>query len=91
MAQNASHKITVSVSSEKLALMADAVESGEYNSQSEILQDALDLWESKQELIHRETEWLKREHEDGLASGLAEDLSPEERLRRIKAEFGSRA
>ena len=87
MSQSTLQKITVSVPPEKLARMADAVESGAYSSQGEILREALDLWESQQDLIDRETAWLKREHEEGLASGVAEDFDPEERLAQLKAEF----
>ena len=90
MAQNALEKITVSVPAEKLARMADAVQSGAYSSQGEILREALDLWESQQDMIDRETAWLKKEHEEGLASGLAEDISKEELLKQIKAEFYAR-
>lgn len=90
MTQSTLQKITVSVPSEKLDRMASAVESGAYSSQGEIFREALDLWESQQDLIDRETAWLKKEHEEGLASGLAEDLSKEELLERIKAEFYGR-
>jgi len=90
MAQNALEKITVSVPAEKLARMADAVQSGAYSSQGEILREALDLWESQQDMIDRETAWLRQEHEEGLASGLAEDISKEELLAQIKAEFYAR-
>ena len=65
MSQSTLQKITVSVPPEKLARMADAVESGEsgaYSSQGEILREALDLWESQQDLIDRETAWLTSEH-----------------------------
>jgi antitoxin ParD1/3/4 len=90
MAQNTLEKITVSVPAEKLARMADAVQSGAYSSQGEILREALDLWESQQDMIDRETAWLKKEHEEGLASGIAEDFDPEERLAQLKAEFHAR-
>jgi antitoxin ParD1/3/4 len=68
----------------------NAVQSGAYSSQGEILRQALDLWESQQDMIDRETAWIKKEHQEGLASGLAEDLSLEELLAQMKAKFQAR-
>jgi hypothetical protein len=41
-------------------------------------------------MIDRETAWIKKEHQEGVASGLAEDLSLEELLAQMKAKFQAR-
>lgn len=90
MARNKLQEITVSVSREKLARMDEAVERGAYASQGQIVTEALDLWERQQDLADKDLIWLRREHEQGLASGLADDIDKNELLMRIKAEFRAR-
>jgi antitoxin ParD1/3/4 len=55
--------------------MADAVrravEDGEYASASEVIRDALRLWESRRELRERDLEVLRRRWDEGKASGRA--------------------
>jgi antitoxin ParD1/3/4 len=58
--------------------MADAVrravEDGEYASASEVIRDALRLWESRRELRERDLEVLRRRWDEGKASGRAGPL-----------------
>lgn len=69
----------------------ELVESGEYASKDHVVLEALKLWEEHHaDDPERIIAWHRQEHEKGVASGLAEDLSPEERLSRIKAEFALR-
>ena len=55
------------------APMADAirraVEAGEYASTSEVIRDALRLWESRRHLRERDLEVLRQRWDDGKASG----------------------
>ncbi len=58
--------------------MADAVrhavESGEYASTSEVIRDALRLWESRRQLRERDIAVLRRRWDEGKASGRAGPL-----------------
>ncbi len=60
------------------APMADsvrqAVEAGEYASASEVIRDALRLWESRRQLREQDIERLRRRWDEGKASGVAGPL-----------------
>lgn len=60
------------------APMADAVrravEDGEYASTSEVIRDALRLWELRRHMRERDLELLRRHWDDGKASGRAGPL-----------------
>jgi antitoxin ParD1/3/4 len=66
--------------------MADAVrravDAGEYASASEVVRDALRLWESRRQLRERDLEVLRRRWDEGKASGRAGPLD----IRRLIAE-----
>jgi antitoxin ParD1/3/4 len=68
------------------APMADAVrravEEGEYASTSEVIRDALRLWESRRDLRERDIEVVRRRWDEGKASGRAGPLD----VKRIMAE-----
>lgn len=85
------NSLLVTLPADQMERLNDLVESGEYASRDEVILDALRLWEEQHtEEGDRLVAWHRREHEEGLASGLAEDLSPEQRLLQIKAEFSQR-
>jgi antitoxin ParD1/3/4 len=46
-----------------------AVEAGEYASTSEVIRDALRLWESRRQLRERDLEVLRQRWDEGKASG----------------------
>jgi antitoxin ParD1/3/4 len=108
--------LTIILPAGQMERLDEAVKTGEYASKTDVVLEALRLWEERNaldsiddddlkreyeaglasgepvavaipEFVDRITAWHRREHEEGLASGLAEDLSPEERLARFKAEF----
>jgi antitoxin ParD1/3/4 len=60
------------------APMADAVrravDAGEYASASEVIRDALRLWESRRHLRERDIETVRRRWDEGKASGRAGPL-----------------
>ncbi len=51
-----------------------AIEAGEYASTSEVIRDALRLWESRRQLRERDLEILRQRWDDGKASGAAGPL-----------------
>jgi antitoxin ParD1/3/4 len=68
------------------APMADAVrravDAGEYASTSEVIRDALRLWESRRHLRERDLEIVRQRWDEGKASGRAGPLD----IKRIIAE-----
>jgi antitoxin ParD1/3/4 len=77
------------------APMADrvrrAVADGEYASTSEVIRDALRLWESRRHLRERDVAVLRRRWDDGKASGRAGPLDIKRMLSEERASFkGSR-
>lgn len=59
-----------------------AVENGEYASTSEVIRDALRLWESRRQLRDHDIEVLRRRWDEGKASGRAGPLN----IKRVMAE-----
>jgi antitoxin ParD1/3/4 len=67
-------RITIALPEPMAASVRAAVEAGEYASTSEVLRDALRLWEARRELRARDVEELRRRWEAGKASGLAGEI-----------------
>ncbi len=63
-----------------------AVEVGEYASASEVIRDALRLWESRRHLRERDVEALRRRWDEGKASGRSGPLD----IKRLIAEERAR-
>ena len=61
--------VTISLSPKQLARLNAAVESGAYASNSEVIREALRLWEQREEIRELEIARLKKAYEEGLASG----------------------
>jgi antitoxin ParD1/3/4 len=61
-------KISVSLTPEMLAMLKEAVESGEYTSTSEVIRDALRSWKARRAMQEREVEELRRLWDEGIAS-----------------------
>jgi antitoxin ParD1/3/4 len=66
-------KLSVALTPENIAMLKDAVESGEYTSTSEVVRDALRLWKTRRAALERDVEDLRRLWLEGLASGPATD------------------
>jgi antitoxin ParD1/3/4 len=62
-------KVSVALTPEMLALVREAVESGEYASSSEVMREALRDWKRRRALERKEVEELRRLWEEGLKSG----------------------
>ena len=69
MKSDSMRALTISLSPQQLARLSKAVESGAYASNSEVVRDALRLWEQREELRELEIARLKQAYEEGLASG----------------------
>ncbi|GAB5463631.1 ribbon-helix-helix domain-containing protein [Hoeflea alexandrii] len=75
--------LTISLSAQQIARLQEAVASGAYASNSEVLRDALRLWEQHQELRALE---LKRAYDEGMASGEGRAVDAGSLLTDLKAE-----
>jgi antitoxin ParD1/3/4 len=78
--------LTISLSPQQLARIQRAVDTGGYASNSEVLREALRLWEQREEMRELEIARLKQAYEEGLASG--PPIDGEEAFSRIRAEIG---
>jgi antitoxin ParD1/3/4 len=68
-------RITIALPEPMVASVRAAVEAGEYASTSEVLHDALRLWEARRKLRARDVEELRRRWNAGKASGLAGEIN----------------
>jgi antitoxin ParD1/3/4 len=82
--------LTVSLTPHQAAMMQAAVESGGYASNSEIVRDALRLWQQREEIRQLELARLKQAYDDGMASGEGRELDAKALLGELKAEAEKR-
>lgn len=83
-------KVSIALTPEMAAVVRQAVESGEYASNSEIVREALRDWHRKRALQQQEIEEIRRLWNEGLHSGASRfagmaDLKDEAR-RRLEAQ-----
>ena len=76
--------MTISLSPQQAARVQQAVETGAYASNSEVLRDALRLWEQREELRGLELAKLKQAYTEGLASGEGKEVTAESLLASFK-------
>ncbi|MGA7713732.1 MAG: type II toxin-antitoxin system ParD family antitoxin [Rhizomicrobium sp.] len=62
-------KMSVAVTPEMAALIAQAVENGEYATSSEVVREALREWNLRRSLLQQEREHMQKLWAEGLASG----------------------
>lgn len=62
-------KISVALPAEMIAVLRDAVESGEYSSASEVVREALRVWKLKRKVETLELDELRRLVQEGIESG----------------------
>ncbi|MES0099905.1 type II toxin-antitoxin system ParD family antitoxin [Mesorhizobium sp. M0019] len=82
--------LTVSLTPKQAARLQDAVNSGDYASNSEIVREALRLWEQREEFRTLKLERLKRAYDEGMASGEGQHVDRTAFLRALKAERAAR-
>lgn len=76
--------MTVSLSQQQASRVQQAVESGAYASNSEVVRDALRLWEQREEIRALELARLKRAYDEGMASGAPRAVDAEALLEKFK-------
>ncbi len=62
-------KISVALPPDMVALLRDAVESGEYSSASEVVREALRAWKFRRKVESLETDELRQLVQEGVESG----------------------
>jgi len=62
-------KVSVALTPEMLAVVHEAIESGEYASTSEVMREALRDWKTRRALKQTEVDALRNLWREGLASG----------------------
>lgn len=82
--------MTISLSPQQAGRIEAAVETGDYASNSEVLRDALRLWENREERRIAEIGRLKRAYDEGIASGEGRSVTTEQLLTEFKARAAKR-
>jgi antitoxin ParD1/3/4 len=82
--------LTVSLTPHQAATMQNAIDNGGYASNSEIVRDALRLWEQREEIRRMEMARLKKAYDEGMASGESREVDADALLAELKAEARSR-
>jgi antitoxin ParD1/3/4 len=80
MKTDAMRPVTISLSPKQVERLAAAVERGSYASTSEVIRDALRLWEQREEIRALEIARLKQAYDEGLASGEPVAMTADELL-----------
>ena len=75
-------RLSVALPTPMAKSVREAVENGEYASTSEVIRDALRLWESRRQLRERDVQVLRQRWDQGKGSGRAGRLD----LKRVLAE-----
>ena len=76
--------MSISISPQQAGRIQQAVETGDYASNSEVLRDALRLWEQREEIRGLEIAKLRRAYDEGMASGPAREVAADELLKEFK-------
>jgi antitoxin ParD1/3/4 len=84
MKQQAMRALTISLSPKQVGRVEAAVESGAYASNSEVMRDALRLWEEREEKRGAVLAALKRAYDEGLASGVAKPATAASLLKEFR-------
>ena len=83
-------RLSVALPSPMAKSVREAVENGEYASASEVIRDALRLWESRRQLRERDVAVLRSRWDEGKASGRAGRLNVKRVLAEEQVAFKSR-
>jgi antitoxin ParD1/3/4 len=78
--------LTISLTPQQAARIQSAVESGGYASNSEIIREALRLWEQREDIRALELENLKRAYAEGMASGEGRSVDRSAFLQALKTQ-----
>jgi antitoxin ParD1/3/4 len=78
--------MTISLSPQQATRIRQAVETGDYASNSEVLRDALRLWEQREDIRALELAKLKRAYDEGMSSGPARTVEADSLLEEFKGK-----
>lgn len=82
-------KISIALTQDMALLVRQAVESGEYASNSEVIRDALRDWKLKRTLRDQQIEELRQLWREGIASGAGRFETIDDLLREARRQFES--
>ncbi|MER0239363.1 type II toxin-antitoxin system ParD family antitoxin [Fulvimarina sp. MAC8] len=89
MTSQRSEELTVTLPTEQVRLMKSAIESGSYDTNSDIIRDALKLWEQKEAVERADLERLRRAYAEGIASGPAQPFDRDKFFDELKSNKAS--
>jgi antitoxin ParD1/3/4 len=78
-------KVTIALTPEHAAMIKAAVESGRYGHTSEVIRDAMRLWEDREFIREKQQDELRRLIQEGIDSGPGGPFDAEDMWRRIEA------
>ena len=78
-------KISVALPPEMVALVRQAVATGEYSSSSEVIREAFRAWKQERMLRQQALDELRSTIREGISSGPVENFNVEELIARAKA------
>lgn len=90
MKAQAMRTLTISLSPQQVARLQRAVDTGAYASNSEVVREALRLWEQAEEVRSLELARLKMAYDEGMASGQGREVEADTLLKSIKAKAAGR-
>lgn len=82
--------LSISLSPQEAERIEQAVRSGDYASDSEVMRAALHLWERQQDLAQAERARLKQAYDEGKSSGAATVVSKADVLRGARSRLAGR-
>lgn len=83
-------RLSIALPEPMAAAVRRAVEAGEYASTSEVIRDALRLWEARRQLRERDLEVLRQRWDEGKASGRAGPLDVQRLIADERAKRGTK-
>ena len=84
MKHEAMKTLTISLSPKQITRLQAAVETGNYASNSEVVRDALRLWEQREDIRQLEIDRLKRAYVEGMSSGEGREINPASFLKSMR-------
>lgn len=90
MKSKSAHTLSVSLTPHQAARIRSAVDNGTYASDSEIIREALQLWEEREDTKGLDIDHLRLAYKDGLASGEGQDIDRTAFLNEMKAGRSTR-
>lgn len=83
-------KISIALTPELNQVVQEAVKSGQYATASEVMRDALRLWQNKEKLKQEGIEYMRALIQEGIDSGPGRELDFDELKAEMHAELARR-